>query len=493
MFERSSGILMHISSLPNRFGIGSVGKDAYEFVDFLKKSGQKYWQILPVGHTSYGDSPYQCFSAFAGNYNFIDFSILEDEGLLKEEDYVGLSFGQDNNKVDYKTIFITRELVLRKAFNRFEKNIPTDFNIFINENKFWLKDYSLYMAVKKHFNLETFHNWDGDIRLREESAVKRYEESLKEDIKYWNFIQYKFFEQWKKLKAYANKNGVYIIGDIPIYVASDSSDIWCNPEMFEVDENSIPTVVSGCPPDAFALTGQLWGNPIYDWAEMERQNYKWWILRIKESFKLYDVVRIDHFRGFESYWEVPGKDLTAENGRWVLGPGVKLFNAIKNELGDLNIIAEDLGYLTKEVIDFREATGYPGMKVLQFGFNGEGRGYLPHNYPVKSVAYTGTHDNDTFRGWAETTGRKEDLEDAIEYFKITEEEGYNWGFIRGIWSAVSYLAIAPMQDFLNLGNGSRMNLPSTIGGNWQWRVKESDLTDKLAEKICKLTKTYDRV
>lgn len=493
MLERSSGILMHISSLPSKFGIGSLGKESFKFIDFLKKSGQKHWQILPLGHTSYGDSPYQCFSAFAGNPNFIDFEVLEEEGLLKEEDYEGLKFGQAEDSVDYETIFISRQLVLEKVFRRFEKNIPSDFNKFIAENSFWLKDYSLYMAVKSEFNLETFHNWDEDIRLRKDNAVKKYEGNLKDEIRYWNFIQYKFFEQWNKMKSYANKNGISIIGDIPIYVSGDSSDIWCNSEMFKVDENIIPTVVSGCPPDGFALTGQLWGNPIYDWDTMEKDNYKWWILRIKESFKLYDVVRIDHFRGFESYWEVPGRDLIAKNGKWVKGPGIKLFNAIKNELGDLNIIAEDLGFLTKEVIDFREESGYPGMKVLQFGFNGEGKGYLPHNYPVKSVAYTGTHDNDTFIGWSETTGRKEDLEDVKEYFKLTEEEGYNWGFIRGVWSCVSYLAIAPMQDFLNLGNEARMNLPSTIGGNWQWRVKASELTDELADKIYKLTETYERI
>ena len=491
--ERSSGILMHISSLYGEFGIGSLGKEAYKFIDFLKKSGQKYWQILPIGHTSYGDSPYQCFSAFAGNPYFIDLDFLQEEGLLDKEDYNNIDFGKKEDEIDYGTIFLARQNILKIAFERFNKLIRSDFEIFKEKNKFWLDDYSLYMAVKEHFNLKSWQEWDKDIRIREPLAIEKYNFILKSKIEYWNFIQYKFFEQWGKLKAYANKNEISIIGDIPIYVAEDGSDVWSNTQMFKIDEYMKPMVVSGCPPDSFSKTGQLWGNPIYNWEKLEDDNYSWWILRIKESFKLYDVVRIDHFRGFESYWEVPYGDKTAENGKWVKGPGMKLINTIKNELGDLNIIAEDLGYLTEEFFKFKKETGYPGMKVLQFAFSGEDSEYLPHNYNTQCIAYTGTHDNDTIKGWIEDTGDNIEVKSAKNYLQLTREEGYNFGFIRGVWSSVSYLAIAPMQDFLNLGNEARINLPSTLGGNWQWRVKEDQLSNELAEKIYELTKRYGRV
>lgn len=491
--ERSSGILMHIASLPSKFGIGSIGKDAYRFVDFLKIAGQKYWQILPLGHTSYGDSPYQCFSAFAGNPHFIDFNLLKEEGLLKEEDYNNINFGKEDDKIDYSIIFLERQKVFKIAFDNFEKVKCNEFEIFKEENKFWLEEYSLYMAIKEHFNLKSWQEWDEDIRTRKPSSMKKYKYILKYEIEYWNFIQYKFFQQWEELKVYANKNNVSIIGDIPIYVAEDSSDIWANPKMFKMDKNMKPKVVSGCPPDSFSITGQLWGNPIYDWDAMEKDNYSWWVLRIKESFKLYDVVRIDHFRGFEAYWEVPYGDKTAEDGKWVKGPAMKLINAIKKELGDLNIIAEDLGFLTKEVLKFKEESGYPGMKVLQFAFGEEDSDYLPHNYPVKCVAYTGTHDNDTFKGWMEKTGQSNEVKNAKKYLPLTNEEGYNIGFIRGVWSSVSYLAIAPMQDFLNLGNEARINLPSTLGGNWKWRAKEEELSTELAKNIYKITKRYGRI
>lgn len=491
--ERSSGILMHISSLYGKFGIGSFGKEAYKFIDFLKKSGQKYWQILPIGHTSYGDSPYQCFSAFAGNPHFIDLDFLQEEGLLDKEDYNNIDFGKKEDEINYGTIFLARQNIFKIAFERFNKLIRSDFEIFKEKNKFWLEDYSLYMAVKEHFNLKSWQEWDKDIRTREPLAIEKYTFILKSKIEYWNFIQYKFFEQWGKLKAYANKNEISIIGDIPIYVAEDGSDVWSNPQMFKIDDYMKPIVVSGCPPDSFSKTGQLWGNPIYNWEKLEDDNYSWWILRIKESFKLYDVVRIDHFRGFESYWEIPYGDKTAENGKWVKGPGMKLINTIKNELGDLNIIAEDLGYLTEDFFKFKKETGYPGMRVLQFAFGGEDSEYLPHNYNTQCIAYTGTHDNDTIKGWIEDTGDNIEVKRAKNYLQLTREEGYNFGFIRGVWSSVSYLAIAPMQDFLNLGNEARINLPSTLGGNWQWRVKEDQLSNELAEKIYELTKRYGRV
>lgn len=491
--ERSSGILMHISSLPGLNGIGSMGNEAYKFIDFLKEAGQKYWQILPLGHTSYGDSPYQCFSAFAGNPHFVDFELLKEDGLLKESDYINRNFGDKEDEINYGVIFLERQKVFKIAFKNFKKTPCKEFELFKAENKFWLEEYSLYMAIKESFKLKSWQMWDESIRTRQPIAIEKYKFLLSDKIEYWNFIQYEFFKQWSSLKDYANKNNVSIIGDIPIYVAEDGSDIWAKPNMFKVDKKLKPTVVSGCPPDSFSETGQLWGNPIYDWDEMEKDNYRWWITRIKESFKLYDVVRIDHFRGFEAYWEIPYGDKTAENGKWVKGPAMKLINAIKNELGDLNIIAEDLGYLTEEVLDFKKESGYPGMKILQFAFGGDDSAYLPHNYPIECVAYTGTHDNDTIKGWMEKTGSKKEVENAVKYLALTSEEGYNFGFIRGVWSSVSYLAIAPMQDFLRLGNEARTNLPSTLGDNWKWRAKEEDLSTDLAKRIYELTKRYGRI
>ncbi|QZY57430.1 4-alpha-glucanotransferase [Crassaminicella profunda] len=489
---RSSGILMHITSLPSPYGIGTFGKEAYEFIDFLVKSGQKYWQLLPLGSTGYGDSPYQSFSAFAGNPYFIDFESLEKDRLLKKEDYVDLDFGRDREKVDFEKIFKNKMAVLRKAFENGKEKYEEDMKGFKEENKDWINDYGLYMAVKNQFHLKPWQEWDEDIKLRKKETIKHYEEILKNEINYWVFLQFLFFKQWKTLKKYANEKGIRIIGDLPIYVAEDSADTWANSEIFLLDEEKKPIKVAGCPPDAFSVTGQLWGNPIYRWDFLEQTGYEWWIHRIKDSYKLYDILRIDHFRGFESFWQVPYGEETAENGEWVKGPGNNLFYAIQEALGDIDIIAEDLGYLTQEVIEFREETGYPGMKVLQFAFDTrEESDYLPHNYDKNCIVYTGTHDNDTVCGWFENT-KKSDVNFAIKYLKLNEEEGYHWGFIRGAWSSVGNLAVAQMQDFLGLGSEARMNIPSTIGGNWQWRVKKEDLTDQLAEKIYKITKLYGR-
>ena len=490
--KRSSGILMHISSLPGKYGIGTFGMEAVAFIDFLKKSGQKYWQILPLGQTSYGDSPYQCFSAFAGNPYFIDFELLEKEGLLAKEDYSTLDYGLDENCVDYAKLFINKNKVLRIVYQNSKNKYDEEINKFINENKFWLVDYALYMAVKNHFNLVSWQNWDDDIRLRKEEAIDSYKLLLKDEIDYWIFVQYIFFKQWNSLKKYANDNGIEIIGDIPIYVAEDSADIWSNPEYFNVDENMLPITVAGCPPDTFSSTGQLWGNPIYNWDNLDKDGYSWWIDRVRESFKLYDVVRIDHFRGFEAYWEIPYGNKTAEFGQWTKGPGIKLFNAIKDKLGDVNIIAEDLGMMTDEVIELRDTTGFPGMKILQFGF-GEGDSRdLPHNYPVNCVAYTGTHDNDTVCGWYNVTGSKKEIEKAKKYLNLTYEEGIAKGLIRGVWGSPAYLAITTMQDLLGLGNDARMNMPSTLGGNWVWRASSKDFNDKLAKEVYDLTKLYGR-
>lgn len=350
------------------------------------------------------------------------------------------------------------------------------------------------MAVKGKFNLVSWQEWDEDIKKREPEAVERYRKELADEIAFWSFIQFMFFKQWNKLKTYANEKGIEIIGDMPIYVAEDSADVWSNPEAYLIYSDTLkPISVAGCPPDAFSATGQLWGNPLYDWNYMEKTGYKWWIKRVEESLKLYDVVRIDHFRGFESYWEIPYGEETAIKGKWVKGPGIKLFNAIREELGEINVIAEDLGFLTDEVKEFLEESRFPGMKVLQFAFDArEESNYLPHTYTNNCIAYTGTHDNDTFRGWFEVTGSKTDVEYCKEYLALSEEEGYNWGFIRGAWSSVADVSVALMQDFLNLGNETRVNFPSTLGDNWKWRAKEGSYTTELSDKIYKYTKMYGR-
>lgn len=492
--ERGSGILMHISSLPGKYGIGTLGKCAYEFCDFLHKSRQKYWQILPLGQTSYGDSPYQAFSAFAGNPYFIDFDILREEGLLAKEDYDNKNFGDNPEAVDYGLMFTEKMKVLRKAYKNFQADNNEQFKNFIESESDWIDDYSMFMALKYEFNFISWNEWDEKLKCRDKETLEKYKDKLKDEINYWKFIQYEFFKQGKKLKKYANDKGIKIIGDIPIYLAQDSSDVWSNPEIFLMDQDTLkPLKVSGCPPDAFSEDGQLWGNPVYDWSYLEKTKFTWWINRIKASLNLYDILRMDHFRGFEAYWSVPYGDKTAKNGKWVKGPGMKLFNAIKDKLGEIDIIAEDLGYLTQETLDFKEETGFPGMKIIQFAFGGDSRNpHLPHNYEKNCIAYTGTHDNDTARGWIEVTGSKEEIDKAIEYLNLTEEEGYNWGIIRGVWSSIARTSIAAMQDFLNLGNEARINRPSTLAGNWSWRAKDDVFTDELAKKIYRLTKIYGR-
>lgn len=492
--DRGSGVIMHIASLPGEYGIGTFGKRAYEFSDFLKKAGQKYWQILPLGQTGYGDSPYQSFSAFAGNPYFIDFDILKDEGLLNAEDYNTTNFGDDKEKIDYGLMFTKKMDVLRIAYNNSKDKDISYKKEFEEQEKDWLDDYALYMALRYKFNFKSWQEWDDDIKLRNVNGIEKYKNDLKDEIGYWKFLQYEFFKQWDALKKYTNDLGIKFIGDLPIYVSEDSADVWSNPDIFLLDKESLkPLKVSGCPPDTFSKTGQLWGNPIYDWKYLEEIEYNWWVERVRKSLRLYDVIRIDHFRGFEAFWSIPYGSKTAENGEWVKGPEMKLFNKIKEELGDVDIIAEDLGFLTEDTIKFREETGYPGMKVLEFAFDGNNKNtFLPHNYDKNFIAYTGTHDNDTVRGWVEVTGNEFEVKNAIDYLRLTEEEGYNWGFIRGAWSSVAKVSIALMQDFLNLGNESRINFPSTIGENWRWRAKDGVFTDELADKIYKLTKIYGR-
>lgn len=492
MIKRGSGILLHITSLPSPYGIGTFGKDAFEFIDFLERAGQRYWQILPLGMTSYGDSPYQSFSAYAGNPYFIDLDLLRSDGLISKRELANISLVGDESRVDYGQIFLSRMLLLRHVYNNVKKEMKDEILEFKEKNIDWIDDYSLYMVIKTEFSLKSWQKWDRDIRLRKPKAIKYYKDNFEDEINFWVYLQYEFFKQWNNLKKYANDKGIKIVGDIPIYVAEDSADVWANSELFLLDDENKPIKVAGCPPDAFSETGQLWGNPIYNWDTMEKRNFDWWVKRIKGNYSLYDIIRIDHFRGFESYWEVPYGEKTAVNGKWVKGPGMKLFDAIKNELGDIDVIAEDLGFLTKEVLKFREESGYPGMKVLQFAFDTrEESDYLPHNYEKNCVVYTGTHDNDTVNGWFENADEN-DVKYAIKYLKLNEKEGYNWGFIRGAWSSVATLAIAQMQDFLGLGTEARVNIPSTLGENWLWRLKKSELTEDLADRIYQITKLYGR-
>ena len=496
MKKRQSGVLMHISSLPGKYGIGSFGQSAYDFVDFLVRTKQRYWQILPLGTTSYGDSPYQSFSAFAGNTYFIDFDILIEEGLLNEVDVKGADFGDDPRKVDYAKIFDARRPIMEKAVARFLKAEDlSDYESFVEENAAWLEVFAEYMAIKEHFDNLAWTEWpDEAIRRREAASLASYREKLADKLTYHRVTQYLFFKQWLRLKAYANEHHIEIVGDMPIYVAADSADVWAQPHFFKTDAVGKPTCVAGCPPDEFSETGQLWGNPIYDWEAMDKDGYAWWIERLRESFKIYDIVRIDHFRGFESYWEVPAGSETSASGKWVKGPDYKLFAAVKEALGDLNIIAEDLGFMTDEVIELRERTGFPGMKILQFAFNPDDESIdSPHLAPNNSVMYTGTHDNNTVLGWY-----KDEIDDATrqymaQYTNRKEYETVPHAMLRTIFASVSFMAIATMQDLLELDSAARMNYPSTIGGNWTWRMTAEELNPIVEGELYSLTKTYRRM
>lgn len=490
--QRQSGILLHISSLPGDYGIGDFGKEAYNFIDFLERTNQKNWQVLPLGITSYGDSPYQSFSAFAGNPYFIDLEEFIDRGYITLEEIKKYNLGNNPKEVNYGLLYKNKLEILRLVYNSAKDNIYNELNKFYLENKWWLREFGLFMALKGYHDNRSWFYWDKKYRKIDSDEVKKFEKDNEDSIYFWIFTQYFFDKQWKKLKKYANKKEINIIGDLPIYVSEDSADVWSNPQLFNLDDNLIPKTVSGCPPDAFAAKGQLWGNPIYDWEAMEKDNYKWWIERFAHSFKLFDVVRIDHFRGFESYWEVKYGSKDAVNGRWTKGPGMKLFDTLKSELGDLNIIAEDLGFLTKDVEKLLKDSGFPGMKVLQFAFDPrEESDYLPHNYNKNSVVYTGTHDNSTVIGWMNLVDDKT-REYATKYLKLDSHEGSNWGFIRGAWSSNSYLALTTMQDILGLDDKSRMNIPSTIGGNWIWRMEKTDINDELITRLRDITNTYRR-
>lgn len=465
--SRASGVLMHISSLSGRFGIGTLGQEAYNFVDFLKNAGQKYWQILPIGPTGFGDSPYQNFSSFAGNPYFIDFDLLQKDGYLKKSDYENVRWCKKENEVDYGLLYKNRYPVFRKLFENFEKNIPKEFLDFREQNS-WVKPYADFMVKQQCFG-----------------------ENLENESRLYEMLQYFFFEQWDKLHKYANENGIKIIGDIPIYVAQNSADIESEPEQFLLDKSLKPIKVAGCPPDDFSEDGQLWGNPLYDWDYMKKTDYEWWLRRIKHCEKLFDVVRIDHFRAFDSYYSIDNEAENAKRGDWCKGPGMDFFNEVKKHT-NIPIIAEDLGFLTLDVKALLKQCGYPGMKVLQFAFDSrEDNDYLPHNYEKNCVVYTGTHDNNTILGWFDEASEAE-IKEAVEYMRLTKSEGYNWGMMNTALASVADTVILTMQDLLSKNSDARMNTPSTVGDNWKWRVKKDEITDGLAEKLKIRTKIYGR-
>ncbi|MCC7189820.1 MAG: 4-alpha-glucanotransferase [Anaerolineales bacterium] len=513
-FERASGILLHPTSLPSPYGIGDLGPQAYRFVDWLASTNSKLWQMLPLGPTGYGDSPYQCFSAFAGNLYLISPDVLIQDGLLTHDD-VADAPPSPASRVDPSTslrvnfgLLIPWKLnLLRRAFKNFTQSavrssqsdsLHKDFNYFCASNAAWLDDYALFMALKDSHGGNAWATWDESLRRREPAALGEAKRALSEDIHRHSFYQFLFFRQWENLRNYINEKGIRVIGDAPIFVAYDSADVWSHPELFYLDEAGKPTVVAGVPPDLFSSTGQLWGNPLYRWDVHKESGYAWWLERIKSTLKTVDILRLDHFRGFAGYYEIPAGDKTAENGHWVPGPGSDLFHVMDKNLNDrldtvevdLPIIAEDLGLITPDVIALLEELQLPGMKVLQFGFSGPDSPFLPHNYAENCVAYTGTHDNDTARGWFESA-TDEEREFALRYLD-SDGSDFAWDLIRAVWSSVAVIAVAPMQDLLNLGGEARMNFPSKLGGNWEWRMQEEDLTESLARKLQELNWLYLR-
>ena len=491
---RKSGILMHISSLPGPYGVGSLGAAAYSFVDFLVAAGQSYWQILPLNPTGFGDSPYQSFSTFAGNHYLIDLDTLVSQGLLLPEELQGIDWGGDPGRVDFGRLYTERTRLLKLAHSRFTEDEA--FENFVRDNVLWLEDYALFMAIKEHFHGRDWQCWSVSLLMRLPPVMDAYREELRDAIRFQYFLQYQFFRQWKALRAYANGRGIKIIGDVPIYVPLDSADVWAEPELFQLDASRRPKVVAGCPPDGFSADGQLWGNPIYDWPKHHAERYHWWIRRMKAAARMYDVVRFDHFRGFESYWAVPADAKTAASGAWQKGPGMDFVGAIKKALPDLDIIAEDLGFVTEEVRQLLRDSGYPGMKVMEFAFDTRepsARDYLPHRYPVNSVVYSGTHDNLTLQQWFDEAA-PEDVRSAWDYLGLNEQEGPVWGMIRGAMGSVSKLCIIQMQDYLEIGAEGRMNHPGTLTtANWTWRAKAGFADEKLAKKIRTLTERYDRI
>lgn len=486
-----------MTSLPSKYGIGCFSKEAYEFVDWLEAAGQSYWQILPLGPTSYGDSPYQSFSTFAGNPYMISLEALIEEGVLTKKECDSADFGKKADDIDYEKLYNERYPLLRKAYER--SNITQDpgFIEFIKRNDFWLSDYALFMAVKDRFGGVPWTEWADDIKLRWGPAMDYYRRELYYDIEFQKYMQYKFYTQWMKLKAYANSKGIRIIGDIPIYVALDSADAWANPELFQLDKDNVPLAVAGCPPDGFSADGQLWGNPLYRWEYHRSTGYQWWVTRLWYTFQLYDVVRIDHFRGFDEYYSIPYGDKTAVNGHWEKGPGMDLFRKVESALGRKDVIAEDLGYMTDTVRQLVRESGFPGMKVLEFAFDERDTGcrndYLPHNYQENCVAYTGTHDNQTMVSWFDTiTPREQKL--AREYLcdTFTPKKQLHKSFISLIMRSNAAMCMIPMQDYLGLDDTCRTNKPSTVGMNWRWRVTKKQLSKELCRELLELAVRYGR-
>lgn len=493
---RKSGILMHISSLPNNYGIGTMGKEAYNFVDYLKKCGQSLWQILPLSQTSFGDSPYQSFSIYAGTPYFISLDTLEEEGLLEHEEFAEIKWCDDQRYVDYAVMYENFYKVMKLAYKRFllkkNGNVSGEYEAFKEENE-WLRNYSLFMALKDAHGGKAWSEWEKPLRMREPAAIAKAEKKYAKEMDFYCFLQFKFFEQWTKLKAYANENGIEIIGDIPIYCALDSADVWCEPELFQLDKDRVPTVVAGFPPDAFSADGQLWGNPIYNWDRMKQDNYRWWVGRMRFAKQLYDIVRIDHFIGFNSYYAIPFGSKTAHGGEWREGPKYDLFKVIKQETGNGGIIAEDLGIITPSVRRLLKQAAYPGMKVLQFAFSPDGKSeYLPQNYTsTNCVVYTATHDSDTAVGWYKDLDR-ETRRFCKEYLGIRRGAELPDAFIRLAWSSTADMAMTTIQELCGFGSEARINVPSTIGNNWRWRALESDFNEEKALWLNRLTEICNR-
>ncbi len=491
---RESGVLLPVFSLPSSYGIGCFSKEAYEFIDQLKAAGQQKWQILPLGPTGFGDSPYQSFSTFAGNPYFIDLETLIEEGSLTKAECDSYDFGSEKDKIDYGKLYTERFKVLRQAYLLFKNKRNRHYQKFIKENEEWLETYSLFMVLKDKHKGASWDKWEPSYRDRDAKALARIKTKLTDEINFYTFLQYKFFCQWEKLHSYANENGVQIIGDIPIYVAFDSADTWGNTELFQFDDNKLPVAVAGCPPDAYSDTGQLWGNPLYDWDYHKKTNYRWWLRRIAHHVKMYDIMRFDHFRGFDAYYAIPYKEETAINGKWIKGPGIDFFRTMEEKLGRLDIVAEDLGFLTDSVLKLLKDTGFPGMKVIQFAFDSrESSSYLPHVYETDCIVYTGTHDNDTTRGWFHHADKKCRYF-AKEYMhkQLLDEDELAWDFIVMAMASVARLCIIPIQDYLCLGSKARINTPSTIGNNWCWRLRRGEITGRLIKKMKKLTELYGR-
>lgn len=489
---RSCGVLMPIFSLPSPYGIGTLGKEAFRFVDFLAKGGQTYWQILPVNPTNYGDSPYQSFSSYAGNPYFIDLDLLIEEGLLTEKEVRACDFGKDPERVDYGKLYENRLPLLKKAYARFTSDEA--YQAYCTENAHWLEDYALFMALKNAHRDCAWEQWEAPLRLREPAALEQAKKTYTAEMDFYRFVQFTFACQWKALKSYANEKGIRILGDIPIYVAYDSADVWANPEQFLLDEERKPRLVAGCPPDAFTAEGQLWGNPLYNWDYMKETGYRWWKGYLGNALARYDVIRIDHFRGFESFYAIPFGEKTAVNGKWMKGPDSALFDALKEEFGkNLPIIAEDLGFLTPQVRKMLKKSGFPGMKVLQFAFDTrEESDYLPHNYDRNCVVYTGTHDNDTVLGWVKSAAPS-DVEAARQYLNVASDSTFNWAMMKGALMSVADTCILTMQDLIGMDEKGRINTPSTLGRNWQWRIQGGCINDWLAKVLYEQTALYGRV